>query len=76
MLFGSSRLSRQWSVTGLYRYDLAEDGGPVEAGASVRYDNECLAVIFDLNKEFTQDRDYEGETSFMVKFVLKTLGGI
>lgn len=76
LLFGSSRLSRQWSVTGLYRYDLADDGGPVEAGASVRYDNECLAVIFDLNKEFTQDRDYEGETSFMVKFVLKTLGGI
>ena len=76
LLFGSSRLSRQWSLSGLYRYDLAKDGGPVEAGAILRYDNECLAVIFDLNKEFTQDRDYTGETSFMVKFELKTLGGI
>lgn len=76
LLFGSSRLSRQWSLSGLYRYDLAENGGPVEAGAILRYDNECLAVIFDLNKEFTQDRDYTGETSFMVKFELKTLGGI
>ncbi len=76
LLFGSSRLSRQWSVAGLYRYDLADDGGPVEAGATVRYDNECLAVIFDLSKSFTEDRDYTGETSFMVKFVLKTLGGV
>lgn len=76
LLFGSSRLSRQWSVAGLYRYDLAKDGGPIEAGATVRYDNECLAVIFDLNKSFTEDRDYTGETSFMVKFVLKTLGGV
>ena len=76
LLFGTSRLSRQWSLSGLYRYDLATDGGPVEAGAILRYDNECLAVIFDLSKEFTQDRDYTGETSFMVKFELKTLGGI
>ena len=76
LFFGTSRLSRQWSLSGLYRYDLATDGGPVEAGAVLRYDNECLAVIFDLNKEFTQDRDYTGETSFMIKFELKTLGGI
>ncbi|MBR5130058.1 MAG: LPS export ABC transporter permease LptF [Alphaproteobacteria bacterium] len=76
LLFGSSRLSRQWSLSGLYRYDLAKEGGPVEASAILRYDNECLAVIFDLSKEFTEDRDYTGETSFMVKFELKTLGGI
>ena len=76
LLFGSSRLSRQWSLAGLYRYDLAKDGGPVETGATLRYDNECLAIIFDLSKSFTEDRDYTGETSFMVKFVLKTLGGV
>lgn len=76
LLFGSSRITRSWSVSGLYRYDLAKDGGPVETGATVRYDNECLAVIFDLSKSFTEDRDYTGETSVMVKFVLKTLGGV
>lgn len=76
LLFGSSRLSRQWSMSGLYRYDLSQEGGPVEAGAIVRYDNECLAIVFDLSKSFTEDRDYTGETSFMVKFVLKTLGGV
>ena len=76
LVFGSSRLTKQWSVTGFYRYDLAADGGPIESGATLRYDNECTAILFDLSKEFTRDRDYKGGTSFMVKFVLKTLGGM
>lgn len=76
LVFGSSRLTKQWSITGFYRYDLAADGGPIESGATLRYDNECTAILFDLSKEFTRDRDYKGGTSFMVKFVLKTLGGM
>lgn len=75
LLFGSSRLTKKWSLSGLYRYDLAKGGGPIEVGSILRYDNECTAILFDLNKSFTEDRDYRGDTSFMVKFILKTLGG-
>lgn len=75
LFFGSSRLTKKWSLAGLYRYDLAKGGGPIEVGATLRYDNECTAILFDLNKSFTEDRDYRGDTSFMVKFILKTLGG-
>lgn len=76
LIFGSSRLTKQWSLQGLYRYDLAHDGGPIELGGTLRYDNECTAILFDLSRDFTKDRDYKGGTSFMVKFILKTLGGV
>ncbi len=75
LLFGSSRLSKKWSLSGYYRYNLTEqDKGPIEYGSLLQYDNDCMAVVFDLSRSFTEDRDYQGDTSFVVKFVLKTLG--
>ncbi len=77
LLFGSSKLTRHWSLNGLYRYRLTEkDKGPIEYTGQVQWENECTAVIFEISKSFTRDRNYEGDTSFMVKFILKTLGGM
>ncbi len=74
---GSAALSKNWSLSGSYRYNLAKtDRGPTEYGMILRYDNDCTAIEFDLNKSFTEDRDYKGDTSFVVKFVLKSLGQI
>jgi LPS-assembly protein len=75
VLYGSTKLTKDWSLWGSYRYNLAKDGGPVKYTATARYDNECLAVLFDVSRSFTKDRDYKGDTSFMVKFILKTIGG-
>ena len=72
----SSKLTQNWSAFGYYRYDLAEDGGPTESGGGLQYDNECLSLLFTMEKEFTNDDDYEGDTSFYVRLVLKTLGAI
>jgi LPS-assembly protein len=72
----NSQLTQNWSGFGYYRYDLAEDGGPTEAGGGLQYDNECLSLLFTVEKEFTEDGDYEGDTSFYVRLVLKTLGAI
>ncbi len=75
LFFGSSRLSKKWSLSGYYRYNMTkEDKGPIEYGSLLQYDNDCMAVVFDLSRSFTKDRDYQGDTSFVVKFVLKTLG--
>lgn len=71
-----SRLTKNWQTAAYYRYDLKKDGGPIEYGAQLRYDNECTAVLFSLDKSFARDRNYKGSTSFMVKVFLKTLGGI
>ena len=72
----SSKFSKNWQASGYYRYDLKKEGGPIEYGTSLRYDNECTALIFNLKRSFARDRDYKGSTSFTVKFILKTLGGI
>ncbi len=71
-----SKFTQHWSGNGYYRYDLAPDGGPLEAGGGLQYDNECLTLLFTVEKEFTKDKDYEGDTSFYVRVVLKTLGGL
>ena len=72
----ASKLSRHWSVFGYYNYDLAADGGPIEAGGGIGFENECIKVDFVGNREFTRDEDYKGDTSFMVRLTLKTLGSL
>lgn len=75
LFFGSSRLSKKWNLSGYYRYNMTkQDKGPIEYGSILQYDNDCTAIVFDLSRSFTSDRDYRGDTSFVVKFVLKTLG--
>lgn len=71
-----SKLTKNWQTSAYYRYNLKKDGGPIEYGAQLRYDNECTAVLFGLDKSFARDRNYKGSTSFMIKVFLKTLGGI
>lgn len=79
LFFGSSQLSKNWSLSGYYRYNLekrSNQRGPVESGLIAQYENDCTIISFELDKSFTYDREYEGDTSFMVKFILKTLGGM
>jgi len=63
-------------VSGYYRYDLSGKGEPIKAGGSMRYDNECSAILLEVDRSYTEDRDYKESFSFMVKFILKTLGGM
>ena len=79
LFFGSSQLSKNWSLSGYYRYNLekkSKQKGPVEAGLTAQYENDCSIIAFELDKSYTYDREYKGDTSFMVKFILKTLGGM
>ena len=75
-LWAKSQLTKNWQIYGDYRYNLKKNGGPIEYRVDLRYDNECTAVLFDLKKSYARDRNYKGDTSFMIKFILKTLGGI
>jgi LPS-assembly protein len=72
----SSQLTRRLKASGYYTYDLSGKGEPVEAGGALQYDNECTALVFEVDKSYTEDRDYKGSISFMFKVILKTLGGM
>ena len=72
----TSALTKSLSLTGYYRYDLSGKKEPVDVGGTLKYENECMAVIVAIDKSYTRDRNYEGDVSFNLKLVLKTLGGV
>lgn len=75
-IYVHSRLSKNWSAEGRYRYNLLKPNrGALETYGVLRYDNECTAVELVGSKSYTYDRNYRGNTSMKVRFYLKTLGG-
>lgn len=74
-VYGHAQITPDWMLAAEYRYNLAKMGGPIEWITLLRYDNECAAVEFEFDKSYAKDRNYKGDTSFKVNFILKNLGG-
>ena len=70
----TAKLTRDWSVSIYNRQDLTKQGGSLEHGGSLIYEDECFAMYINANKDNSSDPEYEGDFSFTVNFVLKTLG--
>ena len=70
------QLTQFWSVAARTRWDLSDDGGPLEHGASLTYQDECILVTSDLSRRFTSDRDVDASTEFFVRVVFKLLGEV
>ncbi len=70
----TAKLTRDWSVRIYNRQDLTKQGGSLEHGGSLIYEDECFAMFLNANRDDSDDPDYEGDISFTVNFVLKTLG--
>ena len=72
----NTKLTKSWSL-GIYdRIDLMDEGGSLEQGGHLTYEDECLRLSFAAKKynydNPTMDNDYE----IGVTFFLKTLGGL
>ncbi len=72
----NTKLTKSWSL-GIYdRIDLIDEGGSLEQGGHLTYEDECLRLSFAAKKynydNPTMDNDYE----IGVTFFLKTLGGL
>ncbi|MFQ5784366.1 MAG: LPS-assembly protein LptD [Alphaproteobacteria bacterium] len=63
-----ARFSDNWSLTAFHRRDLTADR-TIDTGAGIVYEDECLFISVEGSRRFTEDRDFEPETS--VKFVIK-----
>lgn len=72
----SSALTRYWMLTGGVTYDLTDDGGPRSWNTRLIYNDECLAFVTDMRREYTYDRDYLSGYSLTFNVVFKTLGSI
>ena len=71
----NSKLTKDWSVSVYDRIDLTDNGGSLEHGGQLIYEDECLKLITDIHRYHSNDPEYEGNYEFSVSFLLKTLGG-
>jgi LPS-assembly protein len=72
----NSQLTRYWSLGLDTRHDLADGGGTLRSGVSLRYDDECLTLDLRAARDYTYDRDYEDGYRFGLRVVFKTLGEV
>lgn len=72
----SSQLTDYWSIGLNTRRDLTSDGGPLEHGARITYEDECFRLAVKFKRDFTSSLDVEEETVFSVEIVFKNLGNI
>lgn len=72
----SSQLTDYWSIGLNTRRDLTSDGGPLEHGARITYEDECFRLAMKFRRDFTSSVDVEEETVFSVEIVFKNLGNI
>ncbi|MDC0074428.1 LPS assembly protein LptD [Alphaproteobacteria bacterium] len=68
------KITKFWSLTGHTRHDLTNDGGTINTGTGIEYDDECFSFIFDFERNFTRDRDLQPDTSVTFRVRLKNLG--
>ncbi|MGD9637651.1 MAG: LPS-assembly protein LptD [Alphaproteobacteria bacterium] len=72
----NSELSRYWNAEAYHRYDLTKDGGTLEYGVSLIYDDECFTVDTSVERDYTSDQDYEGGFSIGITFYFKPFGKV
>lgn len=73
-LAGNARLSRYWRATAQTRRDLGDDGGTLNSGIGLIYEDECFNVSINFNRDFTRDRDVQPSSSATLRIRLKHLG--
>jgi LPS-assembly protein len=70
------KLSDSYSITthATRNLDNDTDEGWVNTGIGLVFNNKCLTTSFEVNKEFTRDRDIQPSTEFIIKISLKNFG--
>lgn len=73
---GTIKINDSYSVTShaTRNMDNDDNNGWVNAGTGLIYTNKCLTSSFEINKEFTRDRDIRPATEFIIKIALKNFG--
>jgi LPS-assembly protein len=72
----SSQLTDYWSVGLNTRRDLTADGGPLEHGVRITYEDECFRLGVKFRRDFTSSVDVEEETILSIEMVFKNLGNV
>ena len=71
---GNLDLTESWTLSLDHRRDLTGDGGSLNSGSTLTYEDECLLFRLRANRRFTEDRDVEPETTVLFTIQFKHLG--
>ncbi len=74
-LSANSALTKDWSAGVYDRIDLTDNGGSLEYGGHVTYEDECLKLSFVLKRYNYDDPTLDNDYEVGVTFFFKTLGG-
>jgi len=72
----SSQLTDFWSIGLNTRRDLTTNGGALEHGVRITYEDECFRLATKLRRDFTSSVDVEEETVFSIEIIFKNLGNV
>ncbi|MBR4126756.1 MAG: LPS-assembly protein LptD [Alphaproteobacteria bacterium] len=70
----TSFLTRYWKIGYHQKINLSNNGGVLETGGFLRYEDECFALNISLDKEYTSDRDYKNGLTFGLNVEFKPFG--
>ena len=69
-------LTRDWSLNLYNRQDLVHNGGSLEHGGNLIYEDECFMFVTNVKKSNSSDPELDDAYEFTFSFYLKTLGGL
>ena len=69
-----AKVAQNWVANARTRRDLGDDGGTINAGAGLVYEDICFNVAIDFDRNFTRDRDVQPTSSVTIRVRLKHLG--
>lgn len=71
-----SELTQFWTASTHGRHDLTDNGGWLELGLGLTYEDECFGFSANYRRSFTQDRDVDAEDTILFRFIFKNLGEV
>ncbi|MBY0355464.1 MAG: LPS assembly protein LptD [Rickettsiales bacterium] len=69
---GNLILNENWTMNSYARQDF-DINELRSVGSSLTFQNECVTVISRFDREFTRDRDFRPDSSFLVQVILKNI---
>lgn len=71
-----SELTQYWTANTHGRRDLTNEGGWLELGMGLTYEDECFGFSADYRRSFTRDRDVDAEDTILFRFIFRNLGEV
>jgi LPS-assembly protein len=72
------QFTRYWHLSASWLRDLSDDptdiAGTLDTNVGLHYTDECVDILFSLERQNIRDQDIQPSTSFNVKFTLRNLG--